>query len=152
MLHRYMDTPSGTGLVDLLNSKMPLDGSLSGFGGIPCWILPVGDVGDQANELLKTQRLASILTDLREQFEYILINAPPILPLADMNVLAGVADVMVMVVRAGSTPQQVVRGALNTLGVRADEARIILNAVDSHALPYSMYYDYHDRQAETQRV
>ena len=69
-----------------------------------------------------------------------------------MNVLAGVADVMVMVVRAGSTPQQVVRGALNTLGGKADEARIILNALDSHAVPYYMYYDYQDRQDETQRV
>ncbi len=151
VLHRYMDTPSGTGLVELLNSKMPLDGSLSGFGGIPCWILPVGDVGDQANELLKTQRLASILTDLREQFEYILINAPPILPLADMNVLAGLADVLIVVVRAGSTPHQVVRGALNTLRVKT-EAHIILNAVEPHTLPYYMYYDYGRRSAETQRV
>ncbi len=146
-----MDTPSGTGLVDLLHSKMPIDGSLSGFGGIPCWILPVGGVGNQANELLKTQRLASILTDLRGQFEYVLINAPPILPLADMNVLAGLADVLIVVVRAGSTPQQVVRGALNTRGGKT-EARIILNAVDAHTRPYYMYYDYHDRQGEAQRV
>lgn len=151
MLHRYANTPSEPGLVDLLNKRIPLEECLSSFGEIPCWIMSAGGVENQGNEIFKTRELASILTDLRGQFEYILINVPPILPLADMNVLAGLADVLVLVVRAGSTPQQVVQRALNRLRIKT-QAHIILNAVEPQTLPYYMNYSYYGKPAETQRV
>ncbi len=142
MLHHYVDTPFEHGLADLLKGEISLDRCLSGFEGIPCWIMPVGRQGTQANEIFKTQRLGAILADLRGQFEYILINTPPILPLADMNVLAGLVDVLLLVVRAGSTPQEFVKQALNTLGTTIP-TYIILNAVANDILPYYMYhYEY----------
>ncbi len=142
MLHHYADTPFEHGLADLLKGEISLDRCLSGFEGIPCWIMPVGRQGTPANEIFKTQQLGAILADLRGQFEHILINAPPILPLADMNVLAGLVDVLLLVVRAGSTPQEFVKQALNTLGTTIP-TYIILNAVGNDILPSYMHqYEY----------
>jgi Mrp family chromosome partitioning ATPase len=82
-----------------------------------------------------------ILTGLRERFDYILMNTPAILPLADMNVLVGLADLLLLVLRAGSTPQQAVKRALSRLSV-ANPDFVILNAVKNSELPSYMQYGY----------
>jgi succinoglycan biosynthesis transport protein ExoP len=141
MLHRYAQISSEPGLADLLNSEVPLETCLHRFGDVPCWVMPVGGSRNGANELIKNQRLAMIFGGLREQFDYILMNTPPILPCADMTVLAGFADLLMLVVRAGSTPQQVVKRALSTLRV-AKPGIMILNAVAPSTIPAYMHYDY----------
>jgi Mrp family chromosome partitioning ATPase len=69
------------------------------------------------------------------------MNTPAILPLADMNVLVGLADLLVLVLRAGSTPQQAVKRALSRLRV-ANPDFVILNAVENSELPSYMQYGY----------
>ncbi len=150
-VHRYMNVPPEPGLVDVLHKEIPLEQCLSRLGEIPFWVLPIGSLEKRSTSLAKAPELARLLTDLRARFEYILIDAPPILPLADITVLAGLADVLVMVVRAGSTPQDVVRRALDTLR-RATHPPVILNGVEPRSMPSYMYYDYQDQSAEEQRV
>ena len=62
--------------------------------------MPVGNPIVQATELLKTRPFAGLFEQLRNRFDYIFINTPPILPQATMNVLAGHADVLLLIVRA----------------------------------------------------
>lgn len=146
VLHRYAEASHEFGLSDCLTGDAPIEACLSGLGEVPCWVMPVGNGSVRSNELLKPERLAAVLQRLRERFDYILINTPPILPLADMNVLAVHADVLLLVVRAGSTSQHVVRRALGTL--RADKPiHVILNAVGAEALPFYMY-DYATKVSE----
>jgi len=141
ILHRYAITVPQYGLADFLTKDVSIEACLSEFTEVPCSIMPVGNCNLQFNELLKTDRLATVLAQLREQFEYILINAPPILPLADMNVLTGHADLLLLVVRAGSTSHQCVKYALTTLRP-GTPIHVILNAVTSQSLPtYMSDYD-----------
>jgi Mrp family chromosome partitioning ATPase len=143
MLHHYCpETIPKGGLADCLSGDVQLEDCLSGFEDAPCWIMPVGSSAVHSTGLLKSKRLADILTQLRKRFEYIFINAPPILPLAAMNILAGHADILVLVVRANSTPKQVVRRALSSLPSNAP-AHVVLNAVGNQALPaYMGTYEY----------
>ncbi len=150
-VHWYLEVPPEPGLADVLAKGIPLERCLSRLGEIPFWVLPVGSLGKWPNSLAKVHEFASILADLRARFEYILIDAPPILPLADVNVLGGLADVLRVVVRAGSTPQDIVRRALNTLGL-ATQPPVILNGVEARSMPYYMHYDYQAQSAEEQRV
>ena len=136
ILHRYVLTVPEYGLADCLTSDVSIEECMTPFGEVPCWVMPVGTATIPSNELLKTDRLAAILHRLRDSFDYILINTPPILPLADMNVLAGHADAVLLVVRAGSTPQQFVRRAASTLPPDMP-IHVILNAVGS--LPHYMH-------------
>jgi len=82
-----------------------------------------------------------MLTELKKQYEYIVIDAPPILPLADMHMLAGMADTLVLVVRAGLTPRGVVEKAIRTIGA-TNNACIILNGQEALGTPYYMYDTY----------
>jgi succinoglycan biosynthesis transport protein ExoP len=146
MLKSYAARLCQVGLADCLRGDVSPDTCLSSFEEVPCWILPAGNCRKIYTELLKADRLGVILTQLREKFDYILMNAPPILPLADMNVLASQADELLLVVRAGSTSQQVVRQALNTLKSSAP-LHILLNAVGAPSLPFYMYDYQEDSEA-----
>jgi len=141
-LHQYTHTSPKWGLGDCLVKDIAIDECLSRLAEVPCWIMAVGSSGIHSTELFKSERLARIFEQLRDRFEYIFINTPPILPLATMNILAGYADVMVVVVRANSTPKQIVQRALRSLPSTAP-AHVVLNAVGSQALPsYMATYEY----------
>src|SRR5207245_3444211 len=73
-LHRYTQIPSEPGLADLLNEKVPLEACLHSFGGVPCWVMPIGGSRSGSNELIKSQQLLMILTCLRERLGYSLMN------------------------------------------------------------------------------
>lgn len=137
-LMRYMDTVPAPGLAECLRNSSSLDECLFGFPEVPCWIMPAGKCEDESNELLKTTRLSSVFDQLRDRFEYILINAPPLLPVADMNVITGHVDLLLLVIRAASTPQDSVRRALGAL--RLDKPlHLILNGARGPYLPHYIH-------------
>ena len=144
MLHHYLDTQPRWGLADALVSDVPIEECSAGLGDVPCWIMPIGNLETNVYELLRTERFGQVLARCREKFEYILINTPPILPLATMNMLEQHADVVLLVVRASSTTHQVVKRALGSL--RANKPmHVILNAVEGQSLPNYMSDSYYQK-------
>lgn len=138
MVHSYTNTLATPGLVDYLVGEQPLEACIKKMDGVPLWILPTGTSGRGVLELSKIKQLSKVIQDLRSQFDYILIDAPPILPLADLNVLSSMADLMILVIRAGRTGRDVVGKAYKSL--RSDcPAGIVLTGVDSVSTPYYMY-------------
>ena len=114
---------------------------MTSFADIPFWIMPAGDFGHGSTELLKTGPLERVLARLREKFDYILINAPPILPVATMNVLERHTDFLLLVVRANLTSRQDVKRALDSLRA-SNPIHVILNCVPAQALPYATMQEY----------
>jgi capsular exopolysaccharide synthesis family protein len=137
-LHQYLNVPAPAGLIDLLEGQVSMEDSLYSIDEIPCYIMPVGGVGEECNELTRIQQLKGILSQLRLNFEYVIINTPPVLSSATMGILASLADVLILVIRAGSTPQHVARSAFTMLGLTA-EKQVILNAVEAQSMPHHMY-------------
>jgi len=109
---------------------------------LPLWILPAGSTARRSVELFKINQLNHILNTLRTRFEYIVLDAPPILPLADMNVLASMADVLALVVRAETTSRDVVQKAVKALKFQND-AGIILTGLHADWTPYYMQQEYY---------
>lgn len=136
-LAAFLETPIRYGLIDCLRSDIPLQQAMSPLADVPCWIMPAGEAVSDSNELLRAGQLNRVLAQLREEFDYILLNAPPILPVATMNVLEGHCDHLVLVVRANLTSKQAVTQALGSL--RADRpVHVILNGVAANSLPSYM--------------
>lgn len=114
------------------------------------WILTAGSVADNPLALSKMHQLAELVTDLKEKFDYVIIDAPPVLPLADMHVLSSMADVLAYVVKASMTGRDVVHKALRAIGSTANIG-IILNGLDAHTTPYYMQQEYY-REAHHEQV
>jgi len=137
-LHEYINLPAQAGLIELLDGEASLENCLSTIDEAPCWILPIGRMGENFNELTRIQQLKAILPKIRMNFDYVIINAPPVLPSASVEILASLADLHIMVIRAGTTPKHVVQQALKMLGL-SGEAHVILNAVEEQSMPSYMY-------------
>ena len=137
-LHRYATVPGGGGLIEFLDGKVPLEDCLAVIDEAPCSILSTGRAAGEGNELTRLRRLKTVLPELRSKFDYILLNTPPVLPSATMGILADMADMHVLVIRAGVTPKQAVQQAFAMLGLTT-EAQVILNAVETQSMPPYLY-------------
>jgi len=136
-LHEAMGMPAAPGLADYFHGNVELENCIHRMDEVPLWVLPAGAIEEHAVSLSRLPQLASMIESLRSRFDYIILDAPPILPLADMNVLAGLADVLVLVVRAGVTPQEIVVKAMDMLRPTV-QARILLTDASSQGMPYFM--------------
>ena len=136
-VHHCMGTRNFPGLRDVLEGGRSVDSCLHRAGELPLWVLPSGVASGRTLELSDIHKLADLLMELRKEYEHIIIDAPPILPLADMHMLAGIADTLVLVVRAGLTPRGVVEKAVRTIGGPSNPC-IILNGLEAAGVPYYM--------------
>jgi succinoglycan biosynthesis transport protein ExoP len=139
MQHVYAGVELEPGLTEILCEDQPVDDCLQRLGDLSLWTLPAGSSQPGGAALSDIQQLNNLLTELRPRFDYIIMDAPPIMPLADMNVLACMADTLILVIRAGITQQAIVKTAVKTLPDNT-EARIILNGIDDRSTPYYMQY------------
>lgn len=115
MVHAYTGVPSMPGLAEAIYGDAPLEACTHQCGETSMWVLPAGRRDHRLVDLAKIPQLKSIVTELRARFEFIILDAPPILPLADMNLLASMGDVLVLVVRAGVTHHEIVQKGLKAI-------------------------------------
>ncbi len=146
-VHDCMGTRNFPGLRDVFEGGRSVDSCLHRAGELPLWILPSGVDSGRMLELSDIHKLAELLTELKKQYEHIVIDAPPILPLADMHMLAGIADQLVLVVRAGLTPRGVVEKAVRTIGTSSKPC-IILNGLEDAGVPDYMRGSYESQSDE----
>ena len=153
VVHGYMGNTLAPGLQDVLAGSQSVDACLHSQGDMPLWLMPSGTPADQTIELSKINRLNDIISQLRGRFDYIILDAPPILPLADMHVLASMGDIVTMVIRAGITRQAVVQKAIATLKL-VSAPFIVLNGLEAEVVPYYMQegYDYFAQKEQAPRA
>ena len=151
-LHEYVNIPAQGGLIDLLDDEASLENCLSAIDEVPCLILSIGRMGEDLNDLTRIQQLKTILPKIQMKFDYVIINAPPVLPSASAEILASLANLHIMVIRAGTTPKHVVQQAFTMLRL-SDEAHVILNAVEEQSMPPYMYgYSMFDRGSNKRSI
>jgi succinoglycan biosynthesis transport protein ExoP len=98
-------------------------------------------------DLLMSQRMRDLIAQLRNQHDYIVIDAAPLLPVVDALALATVADKVLVVVEWGRTPRASISEAFKVLRPEAHRvAGIVLNKVDLSQLQgYGYRGGYHYR-------
>lgn len=137
MLDAYTGVPSTPGLAEAIYGDAPLDACLHRYGETSMWVLPSGRRDHKLVDLTKIPQLNSILAELKSRFEFIILDAPPILPLADMNLLASVADMVLLIIRSGVTSLEIVQRSLKTLKPPS-RSGIILTGYTDQAMPKYM--------------
>lgn len=117
------------GLSSVLAGTASLAGSLVRMESLPALrVLPAGLVPPNPVELLASQRLAEVLESLLGQVDIVVIDSPPLLPVADPLVLSEHADAVMLVVRAEKTARRQVARAVQLLrGVNAPLVGFVLN-------------------------
>ena len=105
-------------------------------------LLPSGPIPPNPSELLGSQRMRDILSQLQEQADIVLIDSPPLLAVADTSLLASVTSGVLLVLRSNKSNLGATQAALEQLvSVKANIIGTVLNDVDTSASGY-YYYSY----------
>ena len=103
-------------LSSVLSGEQPLDRALSPVPSVDgLWTLGAREVAANPTELLGGNGMRSLVDDLGKRFDIVLIDSPPVLPVADALILSGYADAVLLVVAAGTTRRAELRRAAEKL-------------------------------------
>ena len=101
------------------------------------WLLPASDATSNPIELLQSHKLSTVMEQLTAWFDWIIIDSPPVLPLADTSVWMRFADGVLLVTRQGTTEKRQLQNGLQAL----DSTKLLGAVVNgSMASAYSGYY------------
>ena len=114
-LHVAFGLNNETGLTDLLRdgSPPPLRPVSTGAGELH--LLAAGPVGDDASELIASDRFARLLDDLLEKADYLVMSAPAVAVSTDALLVAGRADAVLLVIQAGRSGREAGQRAVSLL-------------------------------------
>jgi capsular exopolysaccharide synthesis family protein len=107
-------------------------------------LLQAGKPTGNPTELLQSELLPRIIQGLSSEFEWVLIDAPPLVPLTDAVSLSKLVDATLLVVRAGTTPRDSVEESLALLGPER-VLGVVFNGADRLNRLYSKYYGYYGK-------
>jgi capsular exopolysaccharide synthesis family protein len=107
-------------------------------------VLPGGTHVEHPLAILASPALKTLMTRAREQFDFIVIDSPPIMPVADGLILRGMSDYVALVVRAGYTARAVLQRAMDSID-SSHLAGVILNDVDIRHSRYAYAYKYYQK-------
>lgn len=111
----YMGLPNGVGLTDVLLGRVNLDDATQQGGSQLLSVLTSGPVPPNPTALLGSQRLRELLDQLRSRYDLVIVDSPPVLPVADAAVLGAVCDGALVVVRHGKTQHEQLRETVRAL-------------------------------------
>jgi capsular exopolysaccharide synthesis family protein len=111
------------------------------------YMIPAGFMVPNAADLLMSQRMRDLIAELRDEFDYIVMDTSPLLPVVDALALATVADKVLVIVEWGQTSRLSISEAFKVLRPEAHRvAGIVLNKVDLNQLQgYGYRGGYHYR-------
>lgn len=148
-IHRWLGLEDRSeGLSGVLSRGGELNGELMTLKEPNLTILPAGAFPEHPAELLESSAMKKLIATLKTQFDVIIIDAPPVLPVSDPAILAAQADGVLLVVRAGRTQRKTVSQAHALLEqVKANIVGCVLTHVEYYLPGYYRYY--HEYQYRT---
>jgi len=151
-LHQIFGVEQNPGLRDILAGGHPEAIAKTEIENL--WVLPAGDPPNDPAELLASMNMEVLIEQVREAFDFVVIDSPPILGLADSAVVGTKVDGVIVVVSAEGARKGAVREAVKRLRlVRAPLLGGVLNMADERRCAYGTYGYYgYKRGAAQQRA
>jgi Mrp family chromosome partitioning ATPase len=84
--------------------------------GLGFAVVVAGPPSAMPYELLKSPRLGALLAALRERFDFVVVDTPPLFPFPDVGLIRHLVDGFVLVVRANRTPREMARDSVAAIG------------------------------------
>lgn len=138
-MHRHLGAQQTPGLSDYLLGESD-ELSIFQRGALPdFFFVPAGRTVNSAPELLSNGRLKLFLQRVEPLFDWVIVDTPPVIPVADATLVANFCDGILMVVRSNATPFDMARRAREEFQDKL-LLGVVLNGIHSGELPQSKYY------------
>ena len=156
-VHLRFRISNKVGLTSVLTGKSPLQEAIVPVSSVPSLhIMPAGPIAPMPAELLGSLQMQRLIEGLRANYDFILIDTPPVLTVTDAAVLVSISDGVVLVLRYAEASRNVVaRASEILLRSGAHLLGVVLNAVDLQSSDYAEYYgraynDYYESRADAE--
>ena len=128
------------GLAEWLQSGQPAPSNIYRLGGPGLWFMPAGHPPANPLELMQSGRLSQLMKQLATMFDWIIVDSPPLLPLADTTVWTRLTDGTLLVTREGKSQKKQLQRGLEALKT-SDLLGVVLNGC-SHSDNENYYQRY----------
>lgn len=153
-LHTFFDINNSVGLTNYLTTELMLEDVILQTPVDNLFFMPSGILPSDAAGILNSRRMSELIQDVKQRFDLVLVDSPPILGVSDASVLASEVDLTIIVVQHRKLPRNMllrVKQSVENVGGRV--IGVVLNNVDvrsdSQYQYYTSYYTYY-APAETQ--
>lgn len=147
-LHSFFDINNSVGLTNYLTTDLALEDVILQTPVDNLYFLPSGILPADAAGILNSRRMSELLQDVKQRFDLVLVDSPPILGVSDASVLASEVDLTMVVVQHRKLPRNMllrVKQAVENVGGQV--IGVVLNNVDvrsdSQYQYYTSYYTYY---------
>jgi len=137
LMYYFRDPGNCYGLADVLKGEVEVKDAISRVGDSSLYLLPEGKRTANSTELFNSKHMKTTVERLKENFDFVIMDCPPVLPLADMNLISRFVDGILLVVRSGSTPKDMVLKSVNSIP-DANIVGVVLNGANTSFKKY--YY------------
>lgn len=140
------------GMVDILKGNMPLDKAIRDTAEEKLKFIPCGKSSSGFVGLLSSNKIKEFISSLKNKFDIILMDAPPLIGVSDSSMLANESDAVILVIQHRKYPKDMTRRAVKTLrNMGANVIGAVLNNInfvrdDDYYKHYAYYY--HDNENE----
>jgi capsular exopolysaccharide synthesis family protein len=129
------------GLGEWLQGDRRILANIFRLDGLDFWFMPAGDPPTNPLELMQSGRLPQLMEQLSTMFDWVIVDSPPLLPLADTTVWARVTDGALLVTREGKTEKALLQRGLEVV----KKTELLGVVVNGCAQPTHNYYNYYVR-------
>jgi polysaccharide biosynthesis transport protein len=142
-VHKFFKMENGAGLSEVLSGQSPLSNCIVSTGIPNLDLLRAGSVPPNPGELLLSENLKSLLTELNNTYNRIVIDTPPVMSTDDTLSLAPNVDGVIFIVKANQTSFRFVEKCMTSLKQRGARLfGLVLNHIDTSSAHY-YYYNYY---------
>ena len=142
--HKLVNVPNKEGLANVLTGQVALRSAITETAMGNFYILPRGVLPPNPADLLMSHKMQQIVNELRNSFDFVLIDSPPAIAVSDAAVISSLCDGVLMVFHGQKTTVQAARRAVERLdSINATLLGVILNGVDIRNPDYVDYRSYY---------
>jgi succinoglycan biosynthesis transport protein ExoP len=141
-VHLRFRIPKGLGLSSLLSGKSNIKDATTEWPELTnLHIMTSGPVPPLPSELLGSRQMEDLILNLRAEYDFVLIDTPPVLAVTDASILGRLTDAAILIIRYGAAQRHVVQRCIDLLDRSgAHLLGVAVNVVDFKAPEYSEYY------------
>jgi polysaccharide biosynthesis transport protein len=138
---KYMGLENAVGLTNVLIGQAELEDVLQPFGSSNIQVLGAGQIPPNPSELLGSEAMARTVRELETKFDYVIVDAPPLLPVTDAAVLSTITGGTVVVVGCDIVhKEQLTRGLEALQAVGGNVLGLVVNRIPTKGADAESYY------------
>ena len=140
---RFFKLEQENGLVDVLLGATTADNALRHHNDLNLKVIPAGSKSLNPPDVLGSERMKMLISRLRESFDYVVVDSPPVGPVVDPVIVANLVDKTIFVVQWASTPRELIETSLQQVSIHKRAAGVVFNFVNkNHAKKYGGQHYY----------